>query len=150
MVDELNKSNLEPIEENDLNLKDKFIGVEKSSSEMPTEISEVPTSPEAAVERKEGLAEKDGAYSKILSKITHAAPVAQDDISNDADAVSREQDAENKINNLVNLAQMKGVAHAVKVARHLEDNYVLDEFHDRLLSDELHDALLQKGIIKGV
>ena len=38
--------------------------------------------------------------------------------------------------------------HAVKVARHLEDNYVLDEMHSRLLSQELHDALVKKGFLK--
>jgi hypothetical protein len=30
----------------------------------------------------------------------------------------------------------------------MEDNYVLDTFHDRLLADELHDAFVKKGIIK--
>jgi hypothetical protein len=40
--------------------------------------------------------------------------------------------------------------HAVKVARHLEDDYVLDTFHDKLLADELHDALLKKGLIEEI
>ena len=44
----------------------------------------------------------------------------------------------------------KGVVHAVKVARHLEDNYALDEFHDRMLADELHEALIKKGLIEEV
>ena len=42
----------------------------------------------------------------------------------------------------------QGVIHAVKVARHLDDNYAMDEFHDRLMAEELHDALVKKGLIK--
>ena len=32
----------------------------------------------------------------------------------------------------------------------MEDNYTLDEFHDRLLGEELHKALVDKGIIKEI
>jgi hypothetical protein len=48
------------------------------------------------------------------------------------------------------LAEAKGVVHAVKVAQHLEDNYLLDELHDRLLATDLHDALVKKGMITEV
>jgi hypothetical protein len=48
----------------------------------------------------------------------------------------------------VDIALEKGVIHAVNVAKHLEDNYVLDMFHDKLLSDELHEALMKKGLIE--
>jgi len=148
---------MEPLDENDLDLKDKFLGAsstpeKKQEAVVPesgVETVEAPVVPETQVERKEGDAEKEAAYSKILSKAAPPTTTAlSDDVSSDAKAVSEGQDAENKINNLVNLAQMKGVTHAVKVARHLEDNYVLDEFHDRLLADDLHAALLQKGLIK--
>ena len=145
-------SNLEPINEEDLNLKEKFLGggeaSKVSTEENPEQKAEVPTTPEQTVERKEGAVEKDETYNKILSKVASPAPVVHGDVPTDADAASQEKDAESKITNLVNLAQMKGIAHAVKVAQHLEDNYVLDEFHDRLLSDELHDALVKKGLIK--
>ena len=57
-------------------------------------------------------------------------------------------DAETQIQHLVDLAQQKGIMHAVKVARHMEDNYILDTFHDKMLADELHDALIKKGMIK--
>jgi len=36
------------------------------------------------------------------------------------------------------------------VARHLQDNYALDEFHDRLLAQEFHDALIKKGLIEEI
>lgn len=149
------KSNLEPIEEGDLNLKEKFIGGEEAKKEK-----EEPVKPseekihfiEGAAERKEGAAEKETAYSKILSKIGSQKRISHsdEDVAADAGTANAGIDAENKINNLVNLAQAKGIAHAVKVARHMEDNYTLDEFHDRLLGEELHEALVKKGLIKEI
>lgn len=148
-------SNLEPIEEGDVDLASKFgnkarsIETEKSAVTKPEVKLEAPVVPEKAVERKEGSAEKEASYAKILSKSPAQSPAASDeDVKKDAQSVSLEQDAESKVNNLIGLAQNKGLVHAVKVAKHFEDNYVLDEFHDRLLADELHDALVKKGIIK--
>ena len=147
---------LEPINESDLDLKDKFLGGEKPPLEKPasaegSKIEAIPAK-EQAVERKEGAAEKDTAYSKILSKMPAASPaISQDEeIASDATAANQGMDADSKIKNLVNIAEAKGIPHAVKVARHLEDNYTLDEFHDRLLGEELHDALVKKGLIKEI
>lgn len=148
MTDEI-ISNLEPIDENDLNLKEKFSGGEAKKEANVKE--EVPQIVEKKIERKEGSAEKETAYAKILSKIpAQNQAVIADDVAGDADSANAGIDAESKINNLVKIAETKGIAHAVKVARHLEDNYTLDEFHDRLLSEELHKALVAKGIIKEI
>lgn len=142
MVDEM-KSNLEPIAEGDLNLKEKFSGGAQETSKSITE--KIPAVETA--ERKEGAMEKDSAYAKILSKIKTASSAVQDDVSTDAKTASEETDYENKIIKLVEIAETKGVAHAVKVAQHLEDNYFLDELHDRLLAEDLHNALVKKGMI---
>jgi len=147
MGDEL-KPNLEPIEESDLGLKEKFLGgkvPEKTDAGRTAE-----SAPEVKAEMKEGVAEKDDSYAKILSQVQSAQPIAHDDVPADAKNVSLEQDEESKIQNLINLAGTKGVRHAVNVARHLEDNYALDEFHDRMLSEELRKALVQKGMIKDI
>ncbi len=150
MVDEI-KSNLEPIEESDLNLENKFVkggaGTEKAEGvDMPENIPETAPAPEVP-ERKEGAMEKDSAYAKILAKIKSTATAARDDVASDAKTAGEETDYESKIVKLVEIAETKGVAHAVKVAQHLEDNYMLDELHDRLLAQDLHDALVKKGMI---
>jgi hypothetical protein len=94
-------------------------------------------------------AEHEGAYHQILSKVTATgATIAQNEIKEDAQKVYEKQDAEGQVQHLVDIAMQKGVYHAVKVAQHLESNYVLDQFHDKLLSDELHSALIQKGLLK--
>jgi hypothetical protein len=153
MADDL-KSNLEPIEDADLNLKNKFLGnaektaVDGDKKEIGKKVETLEFGGEKVPERKEGAAEKEAAYSKILSKVkTPTAPV-DETVTSDAKATSEEMRAEAKIERLVHLAQHKGVIHAVKVARHLDDNYTMDEFHDRLMADELHDALVLKGLIK--
>lgn len=153
------KSNLEPIDEKDLNLKEKFSdGNEAAPAEKAGIIKEQPgrepaaeeiLKPEKLPERKEGMVEKEDTYAKIISKVSSAqSPVANEEISQDAEIAMREKDAESKVNNLISLAEIKGVAHAVKVARHMQDNYILDEFHDKLLTDELHEFLVKKGLVK--
>lgn len=152
MADDL-KSNLEPIEDADLNLKNKFLGdAEKiaAGGEKKEAGKKVETLAfgEKAPERKEGAAEKEAAYSKILSRVKTSTVPAGETVADDAKSTSLERSAEAKIERLVQLATQKGVIHAVKVARHLDDNYALDEFHDRLMAEELHDALVKKGLIK--
>ncbi len=142
---------LEPIEEGDLDLKNKFLkgGVNLEKKEIPnlpkteSETAPIPEAPE----RKEGKMEKDDAYAKILAKAKSPASAVQNDVSADAKMASEGTDYENKIIKLVEIAETKGVVHAVKVAQHLEDNYLLDELHDRLLAVDLHDALVKKGVI---
>ncbi|HPN54862.1 MAG TPA: hypothetical protein PLB52_02910 [Candidatus Moranbacteria bacterium] len=144
------KSNLEPIEEKDLDMEGKIkhgeagfsaaqenVPLQKVEKEFPQEIS---------------ASEKDSAYNKILTKVQTQTDDQFDmsAVASDAQIGAQKTDAETQIQHLVDLAQQKGVVHAVKVARHMEDNYVLDTFHDRMMADELHDALVAKGMIKEI
>ncbi len=159
---EENTSNLEPIKESDLDLAGKF-GSGQEYKKIPKPPSkEAPVSKdqyigiEKGVEsKKEGSVEREKFYTKILTKVKKTQKPQDDqteesDPKRDAEIVAREKDAQGRINSLVNLAQNKGVAYTVKVARHLEDNYTLDELHDKLLSQELHKALVEKGVIKEI
>jgi hypothetical protein len=151
------KPNLEPIEDADLDLAHKFKTVERpleagKEAAIPENIEAKEILPEKLENREvdENKAERDSTYAKILAKVkTNTAPV-QNDISGDAKTVSEGANVEAKIGWLIDLAMEKGVVHAVKVAQHMDDNYMLDEFHDRLLIDEFHDALVEKGLIKDV
>jgi hypothetical protein len=140
------KKNLEPIEDGDLNLKKKFGVAEAMQGDSKEEIKiEKP-----AVKEVSG-AEKDATYLQILSKVKTVSDDSdgEKNVQSDAQTVYDAQtDAEGQVKKLVDLAMNKGVAHAVKVARHLEDNYVLDTFHDQLLAEEFHNALMAKGLIK--
>lgn len=147
MVDEI-KYELEPIEEDDSNLKNKFSKKVELNAKQET-LEEKNLSIGEKTERKEGEVENDSTYSRILSQVPKTNQIFQsDDVEKDAKSVDTAIDAESKINTLVEIAETKGIFHAVKVARHMEDNYTLDEFHDRLLGEELHKALVAKGVIK--
>lgn len=155
---------LEPIEESDLDLKAKFLKGDAPKTEKASEVVSPKTDPEIklapeltlkpevvptpeAPERKEGVMEKDDAYAKILAKVQNPVAAVQSDVSSDAKIANDMVDYESKIVKLVEIADTKGVVHAVKVAQHMEDNYLLDELHDRLLATDLHDALVKKGMI---
>ena len=141
------KYNLEPIYESDLNFnKEEPIKKENNPENAP--LSKV----ERESYQEISAVEKDDAYSKILSKIKTQTDdnASQSDIVSDAKTGMQIMDAETQIQHLIDLAQQKGVIHAVKVARHMENNYVLDTFHDRMLADELHDALVKRGMIKEI
>lgn len=138
----------EPIEESDMNLQEKL---KNESVDFRNDQESVPI---VAAEREKAqeisAAEKDNKYEKILAKVQTPIEDSPDhaSVTGDAEAVAKKTDAESQIQHLVDIAQQKGVVHAVKVAQHMENNYILDNFHDRLMSDDLHDALIAKGMIK--
>lgn len=88
-------------------------------------------------------------YQEALTKVT-PGKTASDDTNQavvaDAGQVGVMTDEESKIQKLIDLAQTKGVPHAVKVARSLKDYYALDRMHDELV-DRLYQGLLEKGLI---
>ena len=153
-------SNLEPIDEGDLDLKSKFIGgtgeikAEMNKGSLPSDAKIIKSLefPEEKKEKAEERAlEKEKTYSKILSKVKSAQASADDSadtVANDAQETAETATPEAKVDKLVKLAMIKGVVHAVKVAKHMDDNYTLDEFHDKLMAKEFHSALVEKGIIK--
>ena len=143
------KSNLEPIEEKDLDLESKLkygeTGFSATKEDIPSQKIEKETPQEISA------GEKDDAYNKILSKVQTQTEENNDAaVANDAKTGAQKMDAESQVQHLIDIAQQKGVVHAVKVARHMEDNYVLDTFHDKMLADELHDSLVKKGMIKEI
>lgn len=143
------KSNLEPIEERDLDLEGKLrrpdMGISAEQEKNPYYV-------ETETPQEISAAEKDDSYVKILSKVQteQAEDVDYGMVASDAQDAHTKMDAETQVQHLVDLASQKGVIHAVKVAKHMQDNYVLDTFHDRMLGEELHDALVKKGLIKEI
>lgn len=140
---------LEPIEEKDLDLRGKFKGenpesiLQKKENEKEVLISS----------QEKSASEKDASYQKILSKVSsnkNSDLDNDDEIEKDSKGFLQRTDAESQISHLVDVAGQKGVVYAVKLAKHLEDNYILDMFHDKLMSEELHDALLKRGLLKEI
>lgn len=86
-------------------------------------------------------------HEKALAPVSSGTTVASDEtaVKFDADAIRHMEDAVGRVQKLVELAQVKGVVHAVSVAEHI-DAYTLDKTHDRL-ADELSDELRKRGML---
>lgn len=113
-----------------------------STPEVTAPAFETETTPEARAERKSER------FAQILSKVkTHGAATTDDEVTTDAESVGVAEDAAAKVHKLIELAQVKGVAHAVRVAKRMNDLYVLDTMHDEMV-DQLYEGLLAKGLIE--
>jgi len=138
--------NLEPIEDSDLHPEGKFEPDKPSEKEIEFQAEKIAG---GETERVFNPVEKSDAYERILSRVQGQPRVqlSSEEISRDAIIANQKIDADSQVQHLVDLALSKGVVHAVKVARHMEENYVKDKFHDRMTADDLHDALIEKGLI---
>lgn len=61
----------------------------------------------------------------------------------------RDLDTMRQVKVLVTLAFEKGISYSIKVARGLDDAYLLDALHDQLIG-ELNDELIKKGKLKKI
>lgn len=61
----------------------------------------------------------------------------------------KDLDASRQVKVLTTLAFEKGISYCIKVARSLNNPYLLDDLHDKL-SGELHDELIKKGKLKEI
>ncbi|MDQ5961425.1 MAG: hypothetical protein QG581_346 [Patescibacteria group bacterium] len=86
-------------------------------------------------------------FSDILTK-AGSAPTPSDEgqLAVDAEAVSKQTDAESQVAELLQMASIKGIPYAVKVARKLGDYYILDKMHDEL-AEKFYEALKAKGML---
>ena len=125
-------------------------------------LREVPVSPAPKAELWiDGNAEKQAekidtryvsSYERKLKEVQAAASAsvqaaASDEtaVKFDADSIRHMENADGRVQKLLDLARVKGVAHAVQVAETI-DAYTLDKTHDRL-ADELSDELRKRGLL---
>ncbi len=136
----------EPIDE-DIDLRAKFVGGGDVHFERPSATTERAT--------EKGGAEKASTYNTLLARVQKNAAAGDDDGSNthahtvvaDAHRGAAQPDVESQVTHLVKLATTKGVVHAVKVAQHMSDYYILDKMHDKLLADQFFEELSKKGLV---
>lgn len=125
------------------------VDLEAHFGQQPTQESLQPREDAAERVAEHSPAERDASYKHILSKVKTQQPAVQTaTLAQDASSLHQATDRESQIVQLLDLAKTKGVDHAVRVAEHARDYYVLDQMHDRLLSDDFHDALAAAGLIR--
>lgn len=90
-------------------------------------------------------------FLTVQSPAKQTGAVSQDnkkDFKNDLQELKK-LDTAGQVKKLAVLAFEKGITHSIKVARSLNDAYLLDELHDKL-TGELHQELVEKGKIKDI
>lgn len=75
---------------------------------------------------------------------------ANSEVRQHAKSIAGVQDVQQQIDKLVDLAQHRDPFLAIKVANHLDNNYVLDLVHDELLEEKVRKILIEKGLLKEV
>ena len=95
--------------------------------------------------REVGVEEEKQAVRKDLEKKveeTELPPeVQQQVVSQAAQIQSGALNEEAKVKRLVDMAQTKGVIFALKAAKEMRDDYILDMFHDALVKDKLYKQI---------
>lgn len=94
-------------------------------------------------------------FDKEKAKTSAATQSAQDDdakpdVKKHAHEVYQIQDPAQQIERIVQIAITHDPVHAIKVAQHLDDNYVLNEVHDRLVEDQVREELIKRGLLKEI
>ena len=97
---------------------------------------------------KENLGERQ---SQVIPNQQTTTAIADDkekteEIKKDAKEI-KNLDTARQVKVLITLAFEKGIGHSIKVARNLNDAYLLDELHDKLVG-ELRSELVEKGKLK--
>ncbi len=124
--------------------------LEKELAEKRAAIESMGIENKEAEITKENLAEQ--ATQTIPSQQTTTAVATDDEeaeeIKKDAKEI-KNLDTARQVKVLVTLAFEKGIGHSIKVARNLNDAYLLDELHDKLVG-ELRNELVEKGKLKDI
>ena len=110
----------------------------------------------SGVETKEAEITKENIQEQSLPAVpsstqTQTATTAEEDKKNFKKDVEelKDLDTAGQVKKLAVLAFEKGISHSIKVARSLNDAYLLDELHDKL-TGELHKELVEKGKLKDI
>jgi sRNA-binding protein len=142
---EINNENakLREIEELERKLAEKKAAVEKEKEVPVTEAREAKISAENIKE-----AEVQPVPITETSAVADEGGAKNEEIAKDVKDM-KNLDTARQVKILVALAFEKGISYSIKVARSLNDAYLLDELHDKLVG-ELHEELVKKGKLKDI
>ena len=126
--------------EKKLPVEEEILDLEKKLTEKKKELEKV--------KKLEGAVEK--AEEKPAFQPAPHAPFAEEELTKE-EKLSLDQikflGKEEQLNVLIKTALEKGLQKSIKIARALNNAYVLDKFHDTLV-DQLYKELLEKGKLK--
>lgn len=101
-------------------------------------------------EKIENVRQTIGQQGSVLDDDDNDDKQTKQEVQDQAKGVSEIDDAEEQIDRIVKIAQEKDPFFAIKVAKQLDDNFVLDKVHDELIEEKVRVILIDKGLLKEV
>ena len=145
MSQEKTKENLEEIEA-DFNESVKVFddGIDNRPSRQK-DTQELYKKDERKIER---AIERSGEKLKQATSATRSGDDEDEDedIQTQAKEIAK-LDADDQVNHLIKIAERKNPYLALRIAKHLNDNYVLDELHSDLTEDRMRELFINKGFL---
>ncbi len=135
--------NLLEIEELEKKLAEKKASLELGEKSSGTEKREAEITKENIQEQSSSMTP-----NSTQAKTTAIAKEDKKNFKKDVEELKK-LDTAGQVKKLSFLAFEKGISHSIKVARSLNDSYLLDELHDKL-AGELHEELVKKGKLKDI
>jgi len=121
-------------------IEDEILELEKRIEQKRGELEKI--------KKIEGDVEKIGANSQASSSVATPSDEEMDEEDKSSLREIKNLPRQKQLEVLLEVALKKGVNSSIKIARSLNNAYVLDEFHDSLV-DRLYNELIEKGQLKG-
>jgi len=137
----------------EMSIKSEIELLEKQLKEKKQALEKGPSAKKEAEISHENIGEMEMSNVQTSTQ-TQAKPAPTSDndkaVEIDTDVKKiKDLDVSRQVRILTTLAFEKGIQHSIKVARGLNDAYLLDALHDKLVG-ELHDELVKKGKLKEI
>lgn len=115
-------------------------------------LNETPASKETAEILKEQIQENEKISETRSQELLNLKEIiAKEDLSDDLKKEAKIQaekikplDENRKVQNLLEIAEKKGIVYAVKVAEKMDDPYALDALHDLLVQRGYHKKFMKR------
>ena len=111
------------------------------------------SNPESNFEKKEDFEKRKEVLESIKKSDEiekNDSMVSEESVEIHAKDISLIKDIEQQIEKIVQLAVQKDPYVAIKVAKHLDENYILDQVHDKLREDEVRKILIDKKLLENI
>jgi hypothetical protein len=125
--------------EGNLRIEDEILELERKIANKKGELEKI--------KKIEGDVEKINTSSQVISHVVSSSNEEMNEEEKDSLREIKNLPRQKQLEVLLEVALKKGVNSSVKIARSLNNAYVLDEFHDALV-DRLYGELVEKGQLK--
>ena len=129
---------------------------EATHNSVHEEIEPVPSQSETAIDKVHEIIETTPPLKKVETKKDEEQKEKKQEeqqkehVKFHAKDIALSGSPDDQISKIVDLASKKDPYFAIKVAKHIDNNYILDRVHDQLTEDQVRKALIEKGLLENL